>query len=62
MYLLVNMVALLVVQSLPAILGRCHHDLHTLWKKYEFGIGGSKPAQQLIEIEKGELNSNTADA
>lgn len=37
-----------------ATLTKNPRDLYTLWKEYEFGVGGRKPARQFTSIERGK--------
>jgi hypothetical protein len=34
------------------------HDLYTLWREYQFGLHGQKPAKDYTTTERGENKSN----
>jgi Transcriptional activator of glycolytic enzymes len=40
-----------------ASLSKCPRDLYTLWKEYEFGIGGKKAAKEFTAVERGSCKS-----
>jgi hypothetical protein len=43
---------------LEARLTRCPKTLHDLWKEYEFGFSGCKPAKDFIANERGKDRYN----
>jgi hypothetical protein len=38
-------------------LSKCPKDLFILWKEYEFGLEGRKPAKLFTSVEKGMVSS-----
>eukprot|EP00957_Ditylum_brightwellii_P002460 188968-Ditylum_brightwellii.AAC.1 len=38
-----------------ASLSRCPHDLHILWQKYEFGVGGQKAAKNVTPTKRAKV-------
>lgn len=38
-----------------ATLSRCPRDLYILWREFEFGIGGRKPARHFTRFERGRV-------
>ena len=43
---------------LEARLLRCPRSLHDLWKKFEFGYSGCKPAKEWTTVERGRDRFN----
>lgn len=39
------------------LLSRHPKDLHVLWREYQFGLDGRKPARQFTSVEKGKVSS-----
>ena len=37
-----------------ARLSKCPRDLYCLWKEYEFGLDGKKPAKDYTAVERGQ--------
>ena len=42
---------------LRGLLSKSLKDLYLLWREYEFGLDGQKPARQFTSVEKGKVSS-----